>query len=108
MIMRFIPPTGVNGKRYPYTPQLLALDSCDNTVKGTPMVPSHLREIITLINLPFWQEELQSHKDEEFTKLILKGLSHGFRVGFNQKLLPQNLKPARRNMLSALEHPEVW
>ena len=60
---------------------------------------------MTPLNLAFWQEELQAHQDKEFTKLILKGLSSGFRIGFNpHHLLMGTLQPARRNMLSALEH----
>ena len=71
-------------------------------------MPIPLRNILTPLNLAFWQEELQSHQDKEFTKLILKGLSSGFRIGFNPQHLPMGtLQPARRNMLSALEHLKV-
>ena len=93
---------------YPYTSQLLGLDSCDNRVDGHSLVPIPLQNIVTPLNLAFWQEELQSHQDKEFTKLILKGLSSGFRIGFNPQRLPRGtLQPARRNMLLALEHPKV-
>jgi len=57
------------------------------------------------INLHFWQQELQTHRDKEFTKLILKGLAWGFRIGFKPERLLHKLKPAKLNMLLAFEHP---
>ena len=76
-------------------------------MNGHPLVPSHLQSIVTPINLHFWQQELQTHKDTEFTKLILKGLARGFRIGFKPERLPHKLKPAKLNMLSAFKHPKV-
>jgi len=107
MILSCIPIyTGNVRGSYPYTSQLQALDSCDNRVNGHPLVPTHLQSIVTPINLHFWQQELQTHRDKEFTKLILKGLAGGFRIGFKPERLPHKLKPAKLNMLLALEHPK--
>jgi hypothetical protein len=47
---------------------------------------------------------LHSHPDQEFATFILTGLEQGFRIGFDYR---SQLSPAKRNMPSATEHPEV-
>ena len=55
-------------------------------------------------HLPAWQASLSSHPDKEFATVVMDGLQHGFWVGFDHS---GQLQPARRNMPSAEQHPEV-
>ena len=47
---------------------------------------------------------LSGHPDIQFREYILMGLKHGFRIGCNGG---DSVTSAKRNMLSAREHPEV-
>ena len=51
-----------------------------------------------------WRAQLRDHPDQAFVGYILSGLQGGFRVGFNHT---SPLAPAKKNMPSAAEHPEV-
>ena len=51
-----------------------------------------------------WQACLQSHPDQHFTHYILKGITEGFRIGFDRRC---KLKAAQKNMHSAVQHPLV-
>ena len=51
-----------------------------------------------------WQACLQSHPDQQFTHYILKGITEGFRIGFDRRC---KLKAAQKNMHSAAQHPLV-
>ena len=83
--------------------QLEGLRAC------TPAIPLHLPEelqtITTPLNIPQWQHDLQGHSDPNFTAFITQGIQHGFRIGFDYS--SQNLKPCRKNLRSATEHPQV-
>jgi hypothetical protein len=89
---------------YRYTAHLLELDGY------RPLVARLVPAIIAGVNSPLsrslqsWRERLHLHSDQEFVGYILGGLEASFRVGFHYK---NELSPSRRNMPSALEHPEV-
>ena len=72
---------------------------------GCPRIYDHLCDIVTPIQLEFWQMELRHHPDQRFATFILKGLQNGFRIGFNNRTV--RLKASKQNLLSAVEHPEV-
>ena len=55
-------------------------------------------------NLPAWRASLAAHPDGEFSSFILQGIEQGFRIGFERH---HTLRPARRNMPSAIAHPDV-
>jgi len=42
---------------------------------------------------------------QELDNMFLNGLTHGFRIGFSHS--SHSLQSAKKNMQSALEHPEV-
>jgi len=90
------------GSIYMFKQQLLALDS------NLPLVPQLLPEVLCQISTParveVWHRELAGHPDQAFTKYVLQGLEQGFRVGFRYT---SNLIPNKRNMLSAVQHPQV-
>ena len=72
--------------------------------------PSHsstlpeLNRVQTPLVPQAWEEALAEHPDKAFTRYILDGLRHGFRVGFQ---CHSPLKSATSNMPSAREHPDV-
>ena len=91
---------------YRYTNHLQQLDACrPKTARSHERVPQ-----LGSINSPLsarlleWQSRLQCHPDQSFANYILQGIEQGFRVGFDYSHL---LCSAKRNMPSALEHPEV-
>lgn len=47
---------------------------------------------------------LQNHPDKMFVKYILNGMKFGFRIGYTRG---SQLKPAKKNMTSAKEHPDI-
>ena len=63
--------------QYPYSNHLERLASR----KLLPL-PQHATDIVSPIAIPFWQEHLSQHPDQQFAQLILTGLKEGFPVGF--------------------------
>ena len=64
----------------------------------------NLAPIITPLRAQQWAELLSSHPDQSFVDYILHGLQQGFHIGYKRGGM---LQVSKRNMLSALEHPEV-
>ena len=52
-----------------------------------------------------WQVPLRSHPDKCLCHILVQGLRHGFRIGYNGRL--RKLQSEKRNMPSAYDHPEV-
>ena len=90
-------------RQYPYTQQLLSLGK--NYPQHTKILPEELYQINSPVRLSVWQEELARHPDQAFAQYIIQGLSQGFRIGYQHKT--SSLKPAKYNMLSASQHPDV-
>ena len=88
---------------YPYTAQLQQLQAC--MPAENPQLPQELLGITTPLVLHQWQQRLLTHPDRQFSALILEGIQFGFRIGFNYQT--QQLKPRKKNLRSATEHPEV-
>jgi len=63
-----------------------------------------LAPIISPLQTHRWAELLCTHPDQSFADYILRGLEQGFNVGFKRG---GRLQSCKKNMLSALEHPEV-
>ena len=64
----------------------------------------HCRQFAPL-SMSAWQEALRNHCDHTFAQYIIKGLSEGFRIGFDRS---QALMSTNRNLLSATENAEVF
>ena len=64
----------------------------------------NLAPIITPLRAQQWAELLSSHPDQSFVDYILHGLQQGFHIGYKRGGM---LQVTKRNMLSAVEHPEV-
>ena len=65
---------------------------------------SGLQAVITPLVLPHWESLLADHPDKNYSGYLLKGIKEGFWIGFDRGV---KLASARKNMLSAVEHPEV-
>lgn len=88
--------------RYRYMAQLQQLDSTSNV--PVPITDPRLAPITTPLNIGAWSQCLKYHPDRQFAEYILRGISEGFKLGFNPD---SKLRAASRNMPSAEEHPEV-
>ena len=60
--------------------------------------------VSTPLSLPAWEQALTSHPDRAFARYICQGLRYGFRIGFQRSA---QLRPAKANMESAKQHPDV-
>ena len=87
----------------PYTEDLLQLEQCAPMV-ARPFAPQ-LAVIKTPLKVRAWERALVQHPDGEFVRFVLRGIVGGFRIGFNYRGFSS--KPARSNMKSAAENPEV-
>ena len=87
---------------YLYTPHLLALNGGFSSAYSGD---ARLASVSTPLQLEVWRRMLQNHPDADFAKYILCGIEHGFHIGIQQA--PFNLKSSRRNMSSAISHPQV-
>ena len=88
----------------PYTPDLLALERIALPSGSHTKQSEAITSISTPLVLEEWKNELEHHPDQAFAKFIIRGISTGFRIGFD-RLKP--LRSAPKNMQSALSHPEV-
>ena len=87
---------------YPYMGDLHKLDAC--RPPGDTPIPAELRAISTPLWSAVWEEELRAHPDREFAQFLVRGLNDGFQIGFQYST--HSCVAARRNMISALQHPE--
>ena len=73
-------------------------------IPESPIDPSLSQ--ITSLKWESWERALSSHPDQAFSRCIVNGIRNGFRIGYNygKGLLPLT---AKKNMLSAQQHPEV-
>ena len=90
-------------KRYQYTHELLQFDSCRPTAKVE--LPPIATAITTPLRVDRWQLALRGHPDQQFAEYIVRGISTGFRVGFNYK--QATCKTAGKNMPSAHKNCDV-
>ncbi len=104
-----VPPTGVAGDdtvdsrgRYLYMADLLTLE--ESVPSPLLVIPPYLQSVATPLRLQVWRSELSSHPDPEFRRFLLRGIEHGFRIGFDYE--GARCRKASRNMPSAAEHPE--
>jgi len=105
VILPYISIIGLLTTDYPYTSQLQELHNCCNLCNGEPRVPKYLRQIITPVNLSFWQVELAKITDQEFAGVIIQGLTRGFRIGFQAE--STTLQSSKPNLISSMEHHKI-
>ena len=86
-----------------YTNDLIELDRISSR-GAQQQVQERLLGIITPLVLEHWESMLASHPDRKFVRYILQGIHDGFRIGFDGS---KPVGSARKNMMSAIEHPGV-
>ena len=71
---------------------------------STPL-PESATRISTPLKLPAWAEALKNYPNEEVALFFLRGIAHGFKIGF----IPgsTSLQSAKQNLEGALLHPQV-
>ena len=67
---------------YRYCKQLAALERSGRRAERS--LPEELRGITTPLQAEYWADQLREHPDSEFVSLILRGIRHGFRIGFQE------------------------
>ena len=89
--------------RYRYSVDLAALDQCRT---ATPIrLPYSLDHIVTPLSWRSWQASLANHPDRAFVNWVVAGIRDGFRIGYDYSR--GRPKSSRRNLISALEKPQV-
>lgn len=65
---------------------------------------SRITELSTPLILTAWIQMLRKYPDQDYAQYILHGIEHGFQIGVRESA---PFKPAKRNMQSAKENPEI-
>ena len=94
---------GHAGNKYEYIGKLRAMEEC--SARRSQAIPEGLGQIITPLAKEVWQEELSHHPDREFAGLIVRGITEGFRIGYDAERV--ELRSQEANMVSAREQPGV-
>ena len=81
--------------------QRLTQDTSTNIV----LVPPEACRISTPLNASAWSIYLWTYPYQELAHFFLKGITNGFKIGFNYHTL--HLKSARKNLEGARSHPKV-
>ena len=90
----------VKDNQYYYRDHLMALDACHPQHEDLSSFKSS--SVISPLALENWSRELSTHPDKFFTHYILRGISQGFRIGFNHG---HHLSQPHSTMLT--QNPEV-
>ena len=78
--------------QYKYTSDLMSLD---HNNAGPSYLPNPPQRAGPIPPIPAWSPFLESHPDKSFSHYITKGLTTGFRVGFDPTLV--TLRQSNRN-----------
>ena len=74
-----------------------------------PRTPLPIAPVLRTVHTPLWIDQwrlaLATHPDRSFVDYVLEGMQAGFRISINYAM--HSCAPARGNMLSTLDHPEV-
>ena len=90
----------VKNNQYYYRDHLLALDACHPLNENLSSFTSS--SVMSPLVLENWSGELSAHPDKIFAQYILRGISQGFRIGFNRS---HHLSQNHSAMLT--QNPEV-
>ena len=74
-------------------------------LSSTTSPPKDWYTINTPLKIDEWRRQLREHPDPDFVEYILRGITEGFRIGFNYR--DHTCESAKRNMKSALDNPQV-
>ena len=90
----------VRDKKYYYLNHLMALDACNPLCEDSNLYLSS--SVTSPLIFDNWTRELSSHPDKAYTQYILRGISQGFRIGYNRH---HQLRQSHSAMLT--HNPEV-
>ena len=71
-----------------------------------PKIPSSACQIHKALRLAAWRMALSNYPNQKLAQFFIQGISEGFRIGYN-RCSSIKLKPAKRNLEGARQHPEV-
>ena len=95
-ILSVVGPSGYNK----YTNDLIRLDTHPNPCIADP----RLGTVRTPLLVTAWEQNSQSHPDQDLVRYILKGLVYGFHIDVQESPI---LRSAKHNILLAKQNPEV-
>ena len=78
----FVGGTNIADGRYAYTEDLLALEA--TSVRSKLPNPSSVLAVTGFLPLEEWSPFLDRHPDPRFAAFLRRGLTHGFRIGFDR------------------------
>ena len=87
----------IRDNRYRYTEDLLALE---RSSQGAVSLTSPMSEFLPLHE---WSPFFLSHPDQRFAAFMRRGISFGFRIGYDSKL---QLRPPPGNFRSVVDNPD--
>ena len=67
-------------------------------------MPEQWAAITTPLKAEVWEEGLASYPNKAYAGFIMRGITRGFRIGFNYR---QQLSEAKYTLLSAEQNPQV-
>ena len=74
-------------------------------LSSTTSPPKDWYTINTPLKIDEWWQQLREHSDPDFVAYILRGITEGFWIGFNNQ--DYTCESAKRNMKSAVDNPQV-
>ncbi len=96
--------TGLTIKQqaYPYTHDLLLLEQFSPHSRELPAIPN-ISSIASPLISAAWETALHDHPDQDLCAFIGRGITRGFRIGYDSSHRRQS---AAKNMPSAMSNPE--
>lgn len=89
--------------RYKYMDEIQAIDECRPSIPSIP--PEKFSRVSTSLRAEEWEIRLRSLPDRRCANFLIKGISEGFRLGFQHH--DHQCSSAKDNMRSAAQNPRV-
>ena len=94
----------LRGGHYRYMQELAQLEAHE-PMEVPPEVLASMGPVRTPLCANKWEKALSGHPDRAFVAYLLRGMTRGFRIGFDCQAV--SLESARKNMLSARQESAV-
>ena len=94
-----------NALSYTYTTWLLNWRSYMTDASYRVMFPPEAAVVSTPLQPHNWFELLSTFPNQDLKEFFINGLLHGFKIGFKNPL--SQLRSSKKNLLGALQHPQV-
>ena len=90
--------------RYRYTQSLLSLERAHELHPSDRAPHPGPSRCVSFLPIERWDFYLSCHPDQEFAEFLRRGITYGFRIGFNRAT---SLRPMSGNLSSVSQHPAV-